>query len=86
MIVTPIAPHSLFNRSIVFSGSDEIWIKNIGSEPLNISVDGRLFSDISPFSKCKITASQKRLKVLTFKGNNMFSNLFSKIQVVEDVI
>lgn len=86
VIVTPIAPHSLFNRSIIFDSRYEIRIKNMGAEELNLSVDGRFVSPIPTSAKCSITVSDKKLKVLTFKENNMFANLFNKIQVVEDVI
>lgn len=86
IIVTPIAPHSFFNRSLVFGMKEEIKLKNTGELPLNISVDGREFSVIDPGEKCEIFVSDKKLKVLTFKENNMFSNLFGKMQIMEDII
>lgn len=86
VIVTPIAPHSFFNRSIVFGIDENIKIKNTGDSPLNISVDGREFSVIAPSEKCSIFVSDKKIKVLTFKENNMFSNLFDKMQILEDII
>ncbi len=86
VIVTPIAPHSFFNRSIVFGKNEQIKVKNTGVSPLNISVDGRTFSQIAPGDKCEIFVSHRNLKVLTFKDNNMFSNLFGKIQILEDII
>lgn len=86
VIVTPIAPHSFFNRSIVFAANEEIRIKNMSPEPLNLSVDGRLMCELLPGEKCMIKPSAKVLKVLTFKDNNMFSNLFSKMQILEDII
>lgn len=86
VIVTPIAPHSLFNRSIIFGNKDEIRIKNMGTEDLHLSVDGRYINSLHATEKCIVTVSDKKLKVLTFKENNMFANLFNKIQVVEDVI
>ncbi len=86
VIVTPIAPHSFFNRSIVFAANEEIRIKNMSPESLNLSVDGRLLHELLPGEKCMIKPSEKVLKVLTFKDNNMFSNLFSKMQILEDII
>ena len=86
VIVTPIAPHSFFNRSIVFAANEEIRIKNMSPESLNLSVDGRLLYELLPGEKCMIKPSVKTLKVLTFKDNNMFSNLFSKMQILEDII
>ncbi len=86
VIVTPIAPHSFFNRSLVFGNGESINLKNTGEMPLNISVDGRTFSKISSGEKCEIFTAVQTLKVLTFKDNNMFSNLFGKIQIIEDII
>ena len=86
VIVTPIAPHSFFNRSIVFGTNEEIRIKNTSSEELNLSIDGRFYHKLSPGEKCMIKPSEKTLKVLTFKDNNMFSNLFCKMQILEDII
>jgi NAD+ kinase len=86
MIVTPIAPHSFFNRSIVFGSDEVIRIKNMGKEPLNVTVDGRLEAKISTFDKCVVRAADKPIRVLTFKENNMFANLFGKMQIMEDVI
>ena len=86
MIVTPIAPHSFFNRSIVFSGNDEIKIENTGNDMLNVSLDGRCFASLSPGDTCKVFASDKKLKVLTFKENNMFSTLFNKMKMLEEFI
>ena len=86
IIVTPIAPHSFFNRSIVFGENEIIKIKNTSSEALNLSLDGRFCHVLAPSEKCTVKASEKRLKVLTFKENNMFSNLFCKMQIMEDII
>ncbi len=86
VIVTPIASHSFFNRSIVFGANEEIRIKNTSCEALNLSIDGRFYYELTPGEKCLIKPSDKTLKVLTFKDNNMFSNLFSKMKILEDVI
>ena len=86
IIVTPIAPHSFFNRSIVFGENEEIRIKNTSTDALNLSLDGRFCHVLSPGEKCTVKASSKKIKVLTFKENNMFSNLFCKMQIMEDII
>ena len=86
IILTPIAPHSFFNRSIVFAENEEIKVKNISDQPLNVSADGRLVYKLEPGDKISVRASSKKLKVMTFKINNMFSNLFSKMQILEDII
>ncbi len=85
IVATPICPHSFFNRSIIFKSTENIKIKNKGDTVLNISVDGRYFSNISKGEECIIKMSDKKLKVLTFCENNMFSTLFKKMRILEDI-
>ncbi len=84
IIMTPICPHSLFNRSIIFEPEECITIKNTGGDPLNVSLDGRLVDTLLPCESCTIARAEKRLKTVTFTEGNMFSTLFRKIKVLED--
>ena len=86
IIVTPIAPHSFFNRSIIFGTDEKLRVKNHSPYDLNVSIDGRFLTSMAPGEKCIVQTSDKKIKVLTFKENNTFSNLFTKMQLVEDVI
>ena len=86
VIVTPISPHSFFNRSIVFGKNEQISIKNTSDDVMHITVDGALMTKMNPGAECTVKVSHKFLKVLTFKENNMFENLFSKMQILEDII
>ncbi len=85
ILVTPIAPHSFFNRSIIFSENDILTVKNDGASELKISIDGRLFSTLPADEECVISVSEKKLKVLTFNPNNTFSTLFKKMKILEDI-
>lgn len=85
ILVTPIAPHSFFNRSIIFSPSDRLKIKNSAETELKISVDGRLFSSLHKDEECIVRTSEKSLKMLSFNQNNNFSALFKKMRNLEDI-
>lgn len=82
---TPICPHSFFNRSIIFKSAESIKVKNNSDTPLNVSVDGRYFSSLACGEVCVIKMAEKKLKVLTFCENNMFSTLFKKMRILEDI-
>ena len=85
VLVTPICPHSFFNRSIIFNENSTLTVKNTGKSPLKISIDGRLFEVLQKEEECVITKSDKTLKMLAFNANNMFSTLFSKMKKIENM-
>lgn len=85
IVATPICPHSFFNRSIIFKATEKIKLKNISKTVLNVSIDGRYFTNLSAGEECQIQMAEKKLKVLTFSENNMFSTLFKKMRILEDI-
>ena len=85
LVVTPVCPHSFFNRSIIFNANERITVTNLGEDNLNICADGRLFKNIGKGDKCSVFASGKKMKMLTFTKNNMFSTLFKKMRILEDM-
>ena len=85
ILATPVCPHSFFNRSILFNASDRITLTNTGKSDLNVSVDGRFISRLSTGDECIVSVSKKTLKMLTFSKDNMFSTLFRKMRILEDV-
>lgn len=85
ILVTPVCPHSFFNRSILFSANERISVTNTGNSELNISIDGRRIASISEGEECTVSVSNKKLKILTFSKDNMFTTLFKKMRIMEDV-
>lgn len=85
IVATPICPHSFFNRSIIFNSDEQLTVENTGEAELNISLDGRFFANLTAGESCTVKTSDKKLKMLTFNENNMFSKLFSKMRILEDI-
>ena len=85
IVATPICPHSFFNRSIIFNANENLTIKNVSNTVLNVSIDGRYFTSLSNTDECVVRMSEKKLKVLTFLESNMFSTLFKKMRILEDI-
>lgn len=78
--VTPVCPHSFFNRSIVYGKDECIKISNSGDQVLNVSVDGRFFAGLEAGEWCVVKKSDSKLKMITFSENNVFATLFKKIK------
>ena len=85
ILVTPVSPHSFFNRSILFNSKEKISVMNTGDSDLNVSIDGRRIAALSRGEECTISVADKRLKMLTFSSDNMFATLFKKMRIMEDV-
>ncbi len=85
LLVTPVCPHSFFNRSIIFNADEVLTVRNVCDQNLKISVDGRSFATMAKGESCVISAAEKRVKMLTFSENNMFSTLFRKMRILEDI-
>ena len=83
IIVTPVCPHSFFNRSIVFGPGERIDVANTGDMDLYITIDGRSFAILKGGEMCRVYASEHKLKMITFSENNMISTLFSKIRTLD---
>ncbi len=84
--VTPICPHSFFNRSIVYGSDERIRISNAGESVLNVSVDGRYFTKIAGGESCIVYKSDKRFKTLAFTESNVFTVLSKKINHLNEFI
>jgi NAD+ kinase len=84
--VTPVSPHSFFNRSIVYGPEETIRVTNIGQSTLKVSIDGRFAYEIEQGESCDIVKSIKKLKMITFEQSNLFSTLSKKIRHLQDLI
>ena len=84
--VTPVCPHSFFNRAIVYGADERITVSNISDEKLNISIDGRLFDTLLKDESCVVSKGDKRISMITFSEKNVFSTLSKKIKSMHDVI
>lgn len=85
ILATPICPHSFFNRSIIFNPLESITIRNDGRDTLNVTIDGRLFGELSEKELCIVKAAAKRVRMVTFSRGNMFSTLFGKMKRFENI-
>ena len=85
ILLTPVCPHSFFNRSVIFDAGEQLTVTNHGTNRLNISIDGRHCDSLITGESCTVRAAGKRLKTVSFSENSMFRNLFKKMRILEDI-
>lgn len=81
IIETPICPHSLMNRSIIFSSDKELII-NANNDQNNspiMTVDGQEAVNLSPDCEIHIKTSEIKTKLIKIKPENFYEILNKKI-------
>lgn len=81
-IMTPICPHSLHSRPIVFS--DESTVKVNQSEKnctLNLIVDGRVVETLNGFDVITIKKADWYTEFISFADNKFFDKLLIKLNI-----
>ena len=80
-VVTPICPHSLVNRSIVFSSDKELLL-TVGSDKNNnvyLSIDGECSIPVDTNTQIIVSKSEYAAKLIKVKPENFYEILNKKI-------
>ena len=79
IVVTPLSPHTLTLRPIVFPEDQTLEIKFIDDDEVVFAVDGQVSEYLYPQSKVLIQKSPFDIKMITFKDSNYFQTLRLKM-------
>lgn len=80
LVLTPIAPHTISNRPIVLSTTQEIQIQYISAfEAIEVRADGLSCTQLAPGDSFKIRRSKKTFKLVTLPRRNFFSTMRTKL-------
>jgi NAD+ kinase len=77
MIVTPVAPHMLFDRSLVVRDDEEIRFAVTDSQPAELVIDGRSIGNLEPDEELVCTAGPRDALLMTFEDRD-FHNLLKR--------
>lgn len=78
--LTPICPHSLFSRTMVFTAERTLEVKHYAEDDLvYFSVDGKKNCQILKNDALIIKKSQKKLRLIDIKGNSFFNAVNNKL-------
>lgn len=84
VIITPICPHSLNNRSLVISSKDEIILeigssKDMQKDESVIVLDGRILNHMYTGDKITITKAKNSTKIIKLHGSCFFEIFRNKL-------
>lgn len=81
MVITPICPHTLSQRSLVLSDdvAVELVPESLENEPMLFTVDGRESRSIEPGDRIEVLKAGHRLHLLRLRGKSFYEALRQKL-------
>jgi len=83
ILLTPVSPHMLFDRSLVFGGEAVLDLQVIGSRNAAIVVDGRHVATVPPGGMVTCRRSERKARIVTFGGRDFHQVLKAKFGLVD---
>lgn len=79
--VTPICPHSLSSRPILFSDSAVLEVKNTSKREkmIYLTVDGKISFELYYNDIVRVSKSDKKTRLVRVKNSSFYSNLRAKL-------
>ncbi len=83
LALTPIAPHTISNRTIILSADQKIEIQYLNAyDPVEIRADGITHHELHTGDVFRISRSPKRFKIVSLMRRDYFSTLRTKLSWV----
>lgn len=78
LIVTPVAPHMLFDRSLVLDPDKRVRLDLLGDKPAVLAVDGNIVAELDPGASLLVRAADTPARLVTFGGLDFHQRLKEK--------
>lgn len=81
LLITPLYPHTINQRSFVISDNKELYVEMLSDKQV-VDIDGRVDFELTKADIVVIKKLKKTLKYIVFKKNNFLNNIREKIRVL----
>lgn len=78
LLITPVSPHMLFDRSMVLDPSETVRIEVLGHRTVNVATDGDLVHTLSPGDVVEVRAATEVARLVRFEEQRFHQILKSK--------
>ena len=86
VVLTPICPHSLVDRTVIFNGNSvlSVYSESYGTSESYLTIDGQIVIPLSSRDKVIIKKSPYILKMISFKNKNFYRRVSEKLKERDD--
>ncbi|MFM8870691.1 MAG: NAD(+)/NADH kinase [Actinomycetota bacterium] len=83
VLLTPVSPHMVFDRSLVLDPAEDVVVTVGGYRPVEVSVDGHRCVELSVGQSMKVSAAHHVARLLRFEDRRFHQILRQKFGLVE---
>jgi NAD+ kinase len=83
LIVTPVSPHTLFDRSLVLDDTETVCIEVLDGRPAALVVDGRSLGTLAPGDSVRFRAGPHDAHLVSFGGRDFHQILKAKFALAD---
>ena len=83
ILLTPVSPHMLFDRTLVLEPDSEVRLVVSGDRDASLTVDGRLLGELVPGEAIVCRASKTTAQLVTFGGRDFHRILKTKFGLAD---
>jgi len=80
LVITPVCPHVLSNRSLVISDKSEVVIRAAGNQEVFVTIDGRAPHGLKPSQQVVMRLSSQKLPLAMMEGTTFPDILRQKLK------
>ncbi len=81
LVVTPVAPHNLFGRPMVFRPTKQLRFDVVDDRPARVNVDGRAVADLEPGEGVTVVRGATAARFITFTPRNFAAAVRDKFHL-----
>ncbi len=86
MIITPDAPHGLFNRAVVLTDDERLTVELLPGAPTSLEVDGRLVGHAQAGARFDLTARHGAAHVVRIQPNGFPERARRKLGITDPAV
>lgn len=83
LLLTPVSPHMLFDRSLVLDPSEEVAVELIGHRPATLSIDGQPAATLEEGDRVAVAPSAQVARFVRFGGRRFHQILKAKFGLTD---
>jgi NAD+ kinase len=81
LLLTPVSPHMLFDRTLVLEPTSTVVMTVTGHRPATLAVDGRILGELQVGDAIRCTASEYRARLVIFGPRDFHGILKAKFKL-----